>query len=235
MAVKYDIVVATFGQKELLENCMYSVVHNSHDYRIIWIDNGQDATAATRLHYMTDSESKTTYVRPPENIGYTKAMNVGLALSTAPFVVLLNDDTEVTEGWLEGLERGFQFSQRVAAVGPITDNQRQGQGRKTPNQGIFEIIPVEIKVGWGIDVQLSSFCLMLNREAIVEIGYLDERFSPGFGDDDDWLYRAYLKNWRLVLQTDVLVKHIGAATWPTEKRAELQSRNVQLLKKKYGG
>jgi GT2 family glycosyltransferase len=229
--MKYDIIIATNGETELSEKCFHSVRHNSIDWRIIWIDN--DRYPAPEL--IDDLSNNVTYVRPPENIGYTKAMNVGLALSTAPFVVLLNDDTEVTDGWLEGLEEGFLFSRRVAAVAPITNNQRQGQGRKTPNQGIFEIIPKEIKAGWGIDVQLSSFCLMLSREAIVEIGYLDERFSPGFGDDDDWLYRAHLKNWRLILQTDVLVKHVGSATWSTEKRAELQSRNVQLLKKKYGG
>ncbi len=229
MALKYDIVIATCGHPELTQKCFNSITHNSNDWRIIWIDNGRDATEIQIARLLDD----VTYVRPPENIGYTKAMNVGLALSTAPFVVLLNNDTEVTEGWLEGLEKGFQVFAKVAAVGPITDNQRQGQGRETPNQGLFGIMPLEIKGGWGIDVRLSFFCIMLSREAILDVGYLDDQFSPGFGEDDDWLYRAYLKGWRLALQTDVLVKHAAGATWPLDEKARLQTRNVQLLKKKH--
>ncbi|KKM05258.1 hypothetical protein LCGC14_1755900, partial [marine sediment metagenome] len=112
--MKYDVIVATTGQTELIQKCFNSITHNSNDWRIIWIDNGRAATTI-QINRLLDN---VTYVRPPENIGYTKAMNTGLALSTAPFVVLLNDDTEVPPDWLPKLEEPFKHIPKLAAVGP---------------------------------------------------------------------------------------------------------------------
>jgi GT2 family glycosyltransferase len=229
MAVKYDIVIATCGQAELSQKCFYSVVQNSTNYRIIWIDNCQEASRELikALFY------NVTHVRPPENIGYTKAMNTGLALSTAPFVVLLNDDTEVPADWLPKLEEPFKHTPKLAAVGPRDSKPKRTQGRIPADQGFHIVTPQ--KGAWGWDVQMSFFCVMLCREAIETIGYLSEEFHPGPGADDDWCMRAHLAGWKLSFQTDLTIKHVGGASHIHEKFPGLQARNVERLKKKYGG
>jgi len=226
--MKYDVVVATNGQVELSQKCFGSVVQNSTDYRIIWIDNGRDAY---KLRWQNLNEN-VTYVRPPENIGYTKAMNVGLALSTAPFVVLLNDDTEVPPDWLPKLEEPFKHIPKLAAVGPRDSSTKRTQGRISANQGFQIVTPCE--GAWGWDVQMSFFCVMLCREAIESIGYLSETMNPGPGADDDWCMRAHLAGWKLAFQTDLTIEHKGGASHIHEKFPGLQARNVERLKKKYG-
>lgn len=225
MAVKYDIVVATCGQSELSKKCFRSVVQNSIDFRIIWIDNGHDADL---FHVIPG----VTYVRPPENIGYTKAMNTGLALSTAPFVVLLNDDTEVPPNWLPELKEPFKHIPKLAAVGPRDSKPKRTQGRIPADQGFHIVTPQ--KGAWGWDVQMSFFCVMLCREAIETIGYLSEAFHPGPGSDDDWCMRVHLAGWKLAFQTDVTIEHKGGASHIHEKFSGLQARNVERLKKRYG-
>ena len=229
MAVKYDIVVATTGQTELIQKCFNSITHNSNDWRIIWIDNGQTATTIQINRLLDD----VTYVRPPENIGYTKAMNTGLALSTAQFVVLLNDDTEVPPDWLPKLEEPFKHITKLAAVGPRDSETKRTQGRIPANQGFHIVTPC--KGAWGWDVQMSFFCVMLCREAIESIGYLSEEMNPGPGADDDWCMRAHFAGWKLAFQTDVTIEHIGGASHIHEKFPGLQARNVERLKEKYGG
>lgn len=230
---KFDVVIATNGQSELIQKCFDSITHNSNDWRIIWIDNRaneqQEALWPETFSALVDNM---TYVRPPENIGYTKAMNVGLALSTAPFVVLLNDDTEVPPDWLPKLEEPFKHIHKLAAVGPRDSSTKRTQGRIPADRGFHIVTPQ--KGAWGWDVQMSFFCVMLCREAIETIGYLSEEMNPGPGCDDDWCMRVHLAGWKLAFQTDVTIKHVGGASHIHEKFPGFQARNVERLKKRYG-
>lgn len=221
---KFDIILSIYCQRKAVEKCCQSVIAHSKfdEYRMLSFDNSppdsqpMDYRGAVGLG-----------IRCHENIGYTKAINAGLALSTAPYVVLLNSDTEVmTEGWLEKLAAPMEADPRLAAAGPATPNKRQGlAGMLPPNTGVHYTQP-EMKPDGLLDVKLWFWCIMLRREAIVDIGYMDERFSPGGGEDDDWLTRAWLLDWRTAIQTDVTVKHIGQASWPELESLEVRSERA---------
>lgn len=235
---KYDIVMLSAGRKELTEACVRSVVLYSKDYRLIWIDNAPDAGRDIWHDFMGKTGAWAQCMRVPmqENIGYTKGTNVGLAISTAPYVVLLNDDTEVPEGWLEKLEEAFAI-QKLAAVGPLSTSQRQWQGQFPEEKG-FQVVPTKFSLRGTKAIggrPLAFFCTMISREAIEAIGYLDERFSPGFAEDDDWICRATLLGWYQAVRTDLRVKHVHRATWNPQKVAELQARNCRRLREKYAG
>jgi len=230
MAVKFDIILPTFGQETLVEKCLESIYRKSvgQDIRIIGIDNGPPKRMPPALPIGS------SYLPLPENIGYTKAINAGLALSTAPYVVLMNSDTEVmTDGWLEKLAAAWNMD-RIAAVGPATDRPQQGLAGTLPKDTGLHIVRPEMTSSGILNVKLWFWCIMLRREAILDVGYLDERFSPGGGDDDDWLRRAYERGWKAAIQTDVLVKHVGQASWPQLEPLEVRSERAhRLLKEKY--
>lgn len=232
MPSRFDIILPIWGNGRDTRGfrCVSSIMDHGGDFRLILICNpkdGEDEFGATGKCF--------TVVRPPENIGYTKAINAGLALSTAPCVVLMNSDTEVqTEDWLEKLEDGFLASTKIAAVGPATDRTQQGLAGTLPkNSGVHIVIP-ELTPHGILDVKLWFWCIMIRREALLDVGYLDERFSPGGGEDDDWLIRAYSRGWKAAIQTDVTVSHVGQASWtalePLEKRSE---RAHRLLREKW--
>ena len=232
MRARYDIVLLSCGKVDVTK-CVSSVMQNSNDFRLIWIDNAPDTTG---LH--TASE-RVFYLPMQENLGFTKGVNVGLAISTAPYVVVLNDDVQVPAGWLSSMELGFRFAQsvgKVAAVGTLSPSRAQGQGVWPADLGPQEVVPKLSLAGNAIGgPMLAFFCTMFSREAIEQIGYLDEIFSPGFGEDDDWCARAHLAGWKLVVQTDVRVRHQHHASWDPQRRAELQRRNCKLLRRKYSG
>lgn len=240
---KFDIILPTWGKDELGAKCFDSIFAQWElDFRVIVIANPKRGEETFDVSLA--NPDRVLYIHPPGNIGYTKAINAGLALSTAPYVVLMNSDTEVkTDGWLEKLaevfDKPFEHGMnpapyKIAAVGPATDRREQGwAGTLEKGKGPQICSPTMTHSGI-LDVKLWFWCIMLKREAILDIGYLDERFSPGGGDDDDWLIRAYSRGWKAAIQTDVLVSHVGQASWPALEPLEVRSeRAYRLLREKY--
>ena len=64
---------------------------------------------------------KGTWQRTEHNRGFVKTANAGLALTTAPYVCVLNSDTLVTAGWLERLVRCAESDPAIMVVNPISN------------------------------------------------------------------------------------------------------------------
>lgn len=219
MTAKTDIVIVGYQGDSLL--LFRSIRSMGGEYRVIFIDNLRSARAVSAPHLEC--------VVMPENIGWVKGANVGLAMSTAPYVVLMNDDVEIlTPGWLDILQGAFQDVPRLGCVVPTLEDKRY---------------PKQLKAGEGVRVQnprdyldhvASFFCVMFSREALVDVGYLDERFSPGYADDQDWINRAWFHHGlNIAVHNDVLVKHQGSASFKNVDKGEIQRRNVEKLREKY--
>lgn len=165
--------------------------------------------------------------------GYTSGVNKGLRRSTAPYVLLLNDDSEIRTPLLNRcLQQAFEQVPHCACVGVVNPCRKPEMER---DKGIVKVVPELSLDGFGIgDVKISFFCVMLSRKAIEAIGPLDEQFNPGYGEDDDWLARAHLAGWNLAIHTDMRVDHVGGATSRTIPGIQaIRERNVQLLRQKY--
>jgi GT2 family glycosyltransferase len=234
MKILYDVILVSYGKSDVVSKCVSSIVDNSgEDTRLIWIENDPDNSCASEMLI----EKFPVLLFPMlENIGWVKSVNMGLAVSTAPYVVIMNDDTEVcTQDWLPVMAECFDKTNAIGIVCPRHD-QDWGIGRYTPNQGPMPVVPNWNLRGNGIgSAGIGFFCAMLSRDSITSVGYLDENFSPGYGDDDDWAMRAWLMGYKFTCQTNVLVKHKwhGSYTNAT-KRDELQTRAKNILMAKYG-
>ena len=117
------IVVVSYDNPEYLEQCLRSIWKNtSHpDYEVIVVENGTDPAVRAFLDTETEREPRLKVVRPGENAGFARANNLGLqAAGDCEFVVLLNDDTVVTAGWL-GRLLSYLDDDSVGLVGPVTN------------------------------------------------------------------------------------------------------------------
>jgi hypothetical protein len=131
----------------------------------------------------------------PDNLGFVKAVNLGMRLSIAPHVVILNNDTRVVAGWLETL--------RAALVGPAglsgpRSNENGTVSGSRPYRSTVLLQPGEM---------LVFFCVMIKREVINKIGLLDEKFGLGLGDDDDYCHRAEAAGFRLAFVGNLEIYH----------------------------
>lgn len=197
--MKYDIITPHWGQYADVEvkaiAFVESVVRHSHDYRLIWIENGAPPTR--QLRQALDTVPDLLYVRSSENIGFIRATNIGLQLSTAPYVVLMNNDTEAVPDWLDKLASPLQGA--IGISGPLTTTRDSWQGRQRPKDDTVRILPK--------GSMLAFFCTMFRREVIQQVGYLDTDFGMGLGDDDMYCMLAQEAGWQLALVQNLTIPH----------------------------
>ncbi len=241
-----SIIVPCFNQLEYTRQCLESVLrHTRPPYEVVLIDNGsEDGTAA----YFEEVRSwqgpeRVAVVRNSENRGFPAAANQGLKEARGRYLVLLNNDTIVTPGWLDGLV-AWSLHQwpRVGLVGPVTNASRPPQEVPTDYEATEGIDAFAARrrqqfAGQAREVErLTGFCLLLRREVLEQVGGLDERYGLGFFDDDDLCVRAQQAGFRLLLAQDVFVHHFGSRTFEAlgiDCRQKLRD-NFALFREKWG-
>ena len=234
------IVIVTHNGLEDTKRCLASVRERTQTpYEIVLVDNAStDGTPVWARDYASEhSDVRVCFL--DENIGFAGGVNRGLALSRGQYIVLLNNDTIVTDGWLERLLLPFRF-EGIGMVGPMSN-------RSLPSQTVCDVPytndaeMVEFADTWGranagqmVKVHgLSGFCLAIKRELIERIGAFDERFFPGNYEDNDYGFRAAIAGWSLTLARDVFIHHVGGVafgdTWE-----DSMATNWERYKEKWG-
>lgn len=226
----YDIIIPVLNQSELTVKCLQSIKKNSKNYRIILIDNASEQ-AEFNIIFKELEQHPYRLIRNCNNLGFVKAVNQGLALSTAKYVVIQNNDTEIiTNKWLDKLQGAFNYK-GVGISAPITDNKGQWQGRE-----IFDDQNTKIRI-MKVGQMVAFFSVMISRECLETVGYLDECFGVGFGDDDDYCLRAQKLGFEISLSNNVLVKHHHRSTfkkiYSLEEIKEMQDIALKTFKQKH--
>lgn len=144
-------------------------------------------------------------IRNEQNLGFPKAVNQGIKAATGDIIVILNNDTLVTPGWLDRLEKHLET---YDIVGPVT-NSISGPQQVPFTADTFQIPAFDIIKPWH---RLVFFCVAIKRGVIDKIGLLDEQFSPGNFEDDDYCLRAIEAGFKLGIAFDVFITHLGSAT-----------------------
>ena len=88
-----DIIIAHYGTGHLTDlclQCLESIRLHSADYRMIFVDNASPEFSSLESELEWHPHK---LIRNTSNLGFVKAVNLGLMMSTAPYVVLMNNDT----------------------------------------------------------------------------------------------------------------------------------------------
>lgn len=232
----YSVIIPTYNKcDQLLKPCLDSLLQytdiNSDlsKLEIIVVANG--CTDNTR-EYVTSLQSRfhnILLVWSDEALGYTKATNLGIKEAAGDYIILLNNDTvflpQYLNEWLEILRHPFNVSDRVGLTGPMMV--------ESPSAGNRRFI--------------IFFCIMIARKVFNKIGYLDEVFSPGYGEDTDFCLKAEGAGFLQVqvpIQTteyyadkrmtgNFPIYHAGNETFKDYPDASLIHRNNDILAERY--
>jgi GT2 family glycosyltransferase len=234
-----SIIIPTYNGLHLLKPCIEAIRTHTVDvpYEIIVVDNasndGTDAfCAAERL----------ISVRLPENRGFPTACNTGFRLASGDQLVILNNDVTVTCGWLSNMLAALQSESTVGLVGPVSNyvsgiQQIHGlAGDLVSCLQFAEQNNISNPSRWQEVKRLVGFCMLFRRELVERIGLLDERFSPGHYEDDDFCLRARVHGYKLLMCNDCFVYHQGNASFSREATSwneELIERNYRLFIEKW--
>jgi len=239
-----SIIVITFDNLVFTRMCLESVLANTGGeyFEIIVVDNASSDGTRDYLCSLVARNANVRAIFNETNCGFAKANNQGLAAAAGEVFVLLNNDTIVPPGWLPRLIAHLD-DPAVGATGPTTnrigneaevdvccdtygDFLRAADAASTQGSRAFDI------------PTLTMFCLAMRRDVFEKLGPLDERFTVGLLEDDDYSMRLHRAGLRLVCAEDVLVYHFGQASFGQlvagGEYATLLATNQRLFEEKWG-
>ncbi|MCM8761340.1 MAG: glycosyltransferase family 2 protein [Candidatus Omnitrophica bacterium] len=206
--MKCDIIIPIWNQPEHTRACIENLIKNTrYPYRLILVDNGSAAATAEYLRGLKIDGVEKVLIRNEQNLGFVKAVNQGLQASSAPYVCVLNNDTIPAPGWLERLVEFAEAHKDAGLLNPVCDGHLD-----TPIEEYAKRL--EANKGRYMEMnQCFGFCMLIKREVIDKIGYLDEAFGIGGFDDTDYSMRAHKAGYRCVSVHDAYVYHKQHATF----------------------
>jgi GT2 family glycosyltransferase/ubiquinone/menaquinone biosynthesis C-methylase UbiE len=239
-AMLTSIVILTYNQIEYTKLCIESIRRFTKigTYEMIVVDNA--STDGTIEWLKQQDDIKTIF--NSENLGFPKGCNQGIEISTGDNILLLNNDTVVTQNWLDNLLTCLYSADDIGAVGPVTNSASYYSTVPVNYTSIdemhrfAELFNKSNKESWEQRLKLIGFCMLIKRKVIEKIGLLDEQFTPGNYEDDDYSFRIQQAGYKLILCKDTFIHHYGGTSFrkDIDKYSKLLKINEEKFQEKWG-
>lgn len=238
------VVIPSWNCLDDLAECVRSVRQDGlAGAELFVVDNGStDGTVA-----FLEREG-IRHLALPSNVGFARAVNLGVASTSSPLIMLLNADTLLEPGCLARLERAIRADPGLGGVQPLILQSSGGRpGPEDPAAIVYSLGQALTADGRGREVgageprssvvatptEIFGVCgaaCLLRRKALAGLGGFDERYFA-FCEDVDLNVRARAAGWRFRLEPDAVVWHRGGRAWsvgfarPHAENARLVARN----------
>ena len=211
------------------------------DSRVYVLDDATpDESIAAVCKVMSATGMNLQYARRPENRGFVHTCNWGARefWQSGSDLLLLNSDTEITQGAVEEMQVVLRLHEKHAVVTPRSNNATifsvPATGRLLPPQ---ESYAVWLKVKddlprYTVMPTAVGFCLLIKRTVYERFGLFDEAYSPGYNEENDFVCRINRYGYSAVAANHAFVFHYESSSFG-ERRAQLEAVNRERLLSRY--
>ena len=234
--IKCDIILPICDQFDFTKNCIDSIMANTFTpYRLIVINNGKNESTKAYLGEIKKAlGDNLVVIENPTNFGWVKALNQGIAISTAPYLCFQNDDTVVTRNWLGKMINILARDERIGIVNPSWEGRLKHMSIDEYGACLEKRYAVQyIETDWA-----RGFSVVLKKKVIEKIGGIDEIYGLAYFDDVDFSVRAINAGFLVVLALDTYVYHHRNVTFfqilKGSKWNELHEKNKLIFYKRWG-
>ena len=226
MKPKVSVIIVSFKVKDLLRKCLEDLTQEAEkiSLEIIVIDNASSDGTVEMLTHMQKSWQALKIIINDKNVGFAKACNQGIKEASGDYILLLNPDTEVSQGTLQALTNYLDEHPEIGVLGcklVFPDGSLQSLGEKFSSA--WEIFKEQvlfsktwrrflwhkaaISGGFREVDYVSGACLMTRRDIIRNVGLFKEDYFM-YGEDLEFCYRVKQAGWRVGVLTGVKVIHL---------------------------
>jgi GT2 family glycosyltransferase/SAM-dependent methyltransferase/glycosyltransferase involved in cell wall biosynthesis len=214
-----SFILSVHAHADLTRACLRSIREHTADvrYEVILVDDVADAETQQLLEDVRGAK----IIRNDANLDYLLSMNRGASAARGEWLVLGNNDTEVTPGWLSAMLACAEDFQDVAVVTPKfiypdgTLNEagaivwRDGTGVNYGRGDARDrcIYEYRREVDYG-----SAAAVLVRTDFWNDVGGFDEQYAPGYYEDTDLCFQARERGLRVMYEPEALVVHIEGAT-----------------------
>ncbi len=231
---RLSVIIVNHNAGDLLAACVRSVVGawpGRMGGEVVVVDT---ASTDGSWEQVMAEYGQVRLVRLEANVGYGAALNQGLSLFPADFVLLLNPDTQVMPGAIDRLLGTLEENPRAALAGPrlaYPDGRPQHSAFKFPNliqvgvdlfpdllgrlydsplNGRYPAAVYAAGRPFRVDFVLGA-CMLGRYRALAEVGFFDEAFFM-YCEEIDLAFRLRRAGWEILCEPRALVIHHGGAT-----------------------
>lgn len=244
-----DIIIPVYNALDDVRHCITSILANKRSFNIslIIVNDASEENTTQFLRSIDVSETCIRLLENDVNKGYARTANLGMKVSTAPYIILMNSDIIVSKYWLHNLVNCAESDSKIGIVSPVTNAAIWQSVPFIPNSPTVSInsFPQHEEVDRFADLvtkcsysiyprlpYIHGFCQFIKREVIDAIGYVDEKnFPNGLGSEQDYCYRAADAGFLSVIADDTFIYHSKAKSLNKKARKFDWERN---LNNKYG-
>ena len=215
-----SVVIPIYGKVEFTLACLRSIAKYSPKipFEVVVVD---DCSPDNSEEILSQIDGVVLYSNK-ENQGFIKSCNAGARISRGEYIYFLNNDTEVTEGWLDNLYQTFSYFPGTGLVGskliyPNGSLQEAG--------GIIWCDGSAWNFGKNQDANLPVFnyarevdycsgaSIMVPRIVFDDLGGFDEHYLPAYGEDSDLALKVRAKGQKVFYQPlSQVIHHEGISS-----------------------
>lgn len=241
-----SIIILAKDQFEYTKECIDSIYQFTPEpFELVLIDNGSRDNIPNYFAELKRTKNNVKVVKNIENVGFPKGVNQGLREAVGDYVLIGNNDTIVTPGWLKRMQEVIESNPKIGLVGPMSNNisglQLIENLEYSTLQEMLQIAENLKRNYAGQTIEfprLAFFCTLIKREVIDKIGGLDEIFSPGNYEDDDFCMRSQIAGYKALILKDVFIHHYRSRSFVDDGNDAYRERlqkNRSIFAKKWGG
>jgi len=217
-----SFIIVNWNTRELLLQCLASIYQTvqGHAFDIWLVDNGSFDGSVEAVR---EAFPHIHLIENDANLGFAAAVNLALARVEGRYAVLLNTDATLTEGAVSTLYRHMQRNPRVGmACGQLLNPSGSKQNSIASFPSILSLATNETMLRYLFPRRFPSkrkeynepievdscigACMMVRREAIDQVGPLDERYFF-FLEETDWAYRMKGAGWKIRFVPSAQIYH----------------------------
>ncbi|MBF0565223.1 MAG: glycosyltransferase [Nitrospirae bacterium] len=218
-----SIIIPVYNKAMYTYNCLKSIHKNTTagTYEVIVVNNS--STDNTRQVLGNINGLKT--INNDKNLGFVHACNMGAMAAKGKYLMLLNNDTMVTTGWLDNLSKLFEKDETLGAAGSkliypdgtlqeaggiiFSDGSGYNYGKSDKADAPAYNYLKEVDY-------VSGASLMIRKSAFESVGCLDTRYHPAYYEDVDLCFSLRKAGYTVVYQPKSVVVHFEGVTAGTD-------------------
>jgi GT2 family glycosyltransferase len=227
-SIHFSIVVANWNGEAFLARCLSSALLSArgfgHSFEVLVVDDGSTDTSVGIIHRQFPQVRLLTR---RENRGFAATVNEGVEAALGRYVILLNNDIVVREGFCAAMLAHFErdeHRQDASAAGGrlfgVTAKTVEWDGRR-PNYVKMDAVwqKGDLRLVWADPSEAApTFFLQAGacafvRERFLELGGLETFFAPGYWEDFDLSWRALARGWCNIYEPSSPAFHLGKASF----------------------